>query len=87
VNLLSISNLFFGLGSGIIFILNIAIFALCVWAIIDAAVHSKSVWEGAGQNKVLWITLLVVFTILFRFVGVILAIYYLAAVRPKLEGR
>jgi hypothetical protein len=83
----SISNLFYGLGSGIFLLINLVMFAVCVWAIIDAAVHRREQWASSGHSKAMWITLIVVFTIFFRVVGVVLAIYYLAAIRPKVEGR
>ena len=82
----SLFNLFFGLGSGILFIASLIAFAVCVWAIADAAVRPKIKWESAQQSKALWITLIVVFMILYRFAGVFFAIVYLVYIRPKVEA-
>ena len=68
-----------GLGAPEIIILFImlAVFVIPIWGIVDAAVRPTPVWTAAGQNKVLWIVL--------QFVlGILGAIIYFAAIRPKL---
>jgi hypothetical protein len=57
--------------------------ALPIWAIVDAARRPDEVWTAAGQNKTLWIVLLAVFTVTCG-AGWIVAIIYVASVRPKL---
>jgi Na+-transporting NADH:ubiquinone oxidoreductase subunit NqrE len=57
--------------------------ALPIWAIVDAAGRPDAVWTAAGQNKVLWIVLIAALTVTCG-AGWIVAIVYLAAIRPKL---
>ncbi|MFA5892332.1 MAG: PLDc N-terminal domain-containing protein [Actinomycetota bacterium] len=56
----------------------IAMGALPIWGIIDAAVRPESLWQGANQNKVVWILVQI-------FLGVIGSIVYFSAIRPKLK--
>lgn len=54
--------------------------ALPLWAIVDAATRPDWAWTAAGQSKVLWIILPIVGSL--SCVGWILAIVYLAVIRP-----
>ncbi|MHB1172427.1 MAG: hypothetical protein ACYCZY_08010 [Lacisediminihabitans sp.] len=60
-------------------IVAIAFFVLPLYCIIDAASHSSENFEKADSNKTLWIVLPFVF-------GILAAIVYLVAVRPKLKA-
>ena len=60
-------------------IVAIAFFALPLYCIIDAASRSSEDFERADSNKTLWIVLPFVF-------GILAAIVYLVAVRPKLKA-
>lgn len=60
-------------------IVAITFFVLPLYCIIDAASRSSEVFERADSNKTLWIVLPFVF-------GILAAIVYLAAVRPKLKA-
>jgi drug/metabolite transporter superfamily protein YnfA len=55
-----------------------------IWGIVDAAGRPDFAWERAGQNKTLWIALQAV-GMLVCF-GWILAVVYLAAIRPKVRA-
>ncbi|MHB1209142.1 MAG: hypothetical protein ACYC1I_05485 [Acidimicrobiales bacterium] len=55
-----------------------AFFALPLYCIIDAESRSSEDFERADNNKTLWIVLPFVF-------GILAAIVYLVAVRPKLK--
>ena len=50
-----------------------------IWGIIDAAVRPESQWSEADQSKVLWIVLQVIG-------GIVAAIAYFVAIRPKLKA-
>ena len=60
-------------------IVAIAFFVLPLYCIIDAASRSSVDFERADSNKTLWIVLPFVF-------GILAAIVYLVAVRPKLKA-
>jgi len=59
--------------------------AVPIWAIVDAASHSNAAFHAAGSSKTTWIVVITVFTVLFDFVGLILAIFYLAVTRPRVR--
>ena len=67
----------------IILVVAVVALALPIWAIVDAASRPDAVWAATGQNKVLWIVLIAVLTVLCG-VGWIIALVYLLAIRPKL---
>jgi hypothetical protein len=54
---------------------------LPIWGIADAASRPEWAWQQSGQNKVLWVVLQAVATLLC--LGWVLAIVYLAAIRPQ----
>jgi hypothetical protein len=58
---------------------------LALWALIDAATRPDDAFKRAGQNKVVWIILPIVGLVLLGFVGGIIGIVYLAAIRPKVR--
>jgi hypothetical protein len=67
------------------FILLGATLAIGIWAIADAARRPAAAWQSLGRNRTLWVALLVVATVFARLLGLPLAIYYLAFMRPKLQ--
>lgn len=52
---------------------------LPIWGIIDAAIRPGSQWRQSNQSKVLWV-------VLQLFLGIVGAIAYFAAIRPKLKA-
>lgn len=52
---------------------------LPLWGIIDAAIRPDAAWAAAGQNKVVWVLVQI-------FLGVLGAIAYFVAIRPKLKA-
>jgi hypothetical protein len=57
-----------------------------IWGIIDAASRPDKQWEGIGNSKGLWIVLMELGAFLCLPLGLIVSIYYLAVMRPKLEA-
>jgi hypothetical protein len=53
-------------------------FVLWIWALVDAVQRSDADWEQAGQNKLVWILILI-------FLGLIGSLIYLFVARPQLE--
>ncbi len=70
----------FGLGIGLISL------GVVIWGVVDAATRPDPAWVAAGQNKVLWIVLQAVGFVVLPPAGIVLAIVYLAAVRPKVAS-
>ena len=54
------------------------LFAIFVWALVDALRRSDAEWEAAGQSKVLW-------AILIAVLGFLGAALYFFIPRPDLE--
>ena len=67
---------------GIFFLLfgaiAIAGFVFWIWSLVDAIQRPDAEWEQAGQNKLVWILVLI-------FIGFIGSIIYLLVARPSLE--
>ena len=66
----------------VIILAVLASVAIPIWGIIDAAQRPQAAWDAAGQNKTLWIVLQAA-GLFFCGIGTILAIVYLAAIRPQ----
>ena len=67
-------------------VVGAALIALPVAGIIDAARRPVLQWTRVGMNRMTWIALMGVGTVLgFGVLGVVAAIEYLMSVRPKLE--
>jgi len=69
----------FGLFFLLFGIVALAGFAFWVWSLVDAIQRPDAEWEQAGQNKLVWILVLI-------FVGFIGSIIYLLVARPPLEN-
>jgi heme/copper-type cytochrome/quinol oxidase subunit 2 len=69
-----------GIGLVFLFLLVFGLlgFGLWIWALVDAVQRSDADWEQAGQNKLVWVLILI-------FLGVIGALVYLVVARPRLE--
>ena len=59
-------------------VMALAGFAFWVWSLVDAIQRSDAEWEQAGQNKLIWILILI-------FLGFLGALIYLFVARPRLE--
>jgi hypothetical protein len=60
--------------------------AVTIWALVDAISRPSGAFAAAGSNKALWITLIIVFWLLTGIVGPILAVVYLASIRPRVRA-
>ena len=67
-------------------VLAIVALGICIWAIADAASRSSGAFAAAGSNKVMWIALIAVFYFVTGIIGVILAVVYLASIRPRIRA-
>jgi hypothetical protein len=56
----------------------VAGFAIWIWALVDALRRPTSDWEGARQNQIVWVLVIV----LTNLIG---AVIYLLVARPQLD--
>ncbi|MCP4227119.1 MAG: hypothetical protein GY773_27560 [Actinomycetia bacterium] len=54
-------------------------FIFWIWSLLDALRRPDADWEQAGQNKLVWVLVLI-------FIGFIGSIIYLLVARPALEN-
>ena len=74
-------------GPDIFFILIVLVgTAVTIWAVADAISRPGGAFAAAGSNKALWITLIIAFWLLTGIVGPILAVVYLANIRPRVRA-
>lgn len=66
------------LGFGAFGILAVAGFALWIWALVNSLSKPDAVWEAAGQNKIVWLLVII-------FLGFIGAILYALIAKPQLD--
>ena len=63
---------------GVFRILAVAGFALWIWASVNSLSKPDAVWEAAGQNKIVWLLVII-------FLGFIGAILYALIAKPQLD--
>jgi len=68
----------------IVVLLGVVPLALSIWGLVDASSRPDWAWQRSGQSRTLWIVLLAV-SLPMCFVGAVLALVYLLAVRPQLS--
>lgn len=66
----------------LIILISFAPLALVIWGVVDAASRPDRAWEQSGQNRVLWIVLMVA-GLFVCYLGAIAALVYLLAIRPQ----
>jgi len=57
-----------------------------LWAIVDALSRPSGAFKAAGSSKGMWVALILVFWLLTGLIGVVLAVVYLAAIRPRVRA-
>lgn len=75
-------------GVDVVFLLVVLVVGLAIplWAIIDAASRSSGAFLAARSSKALWISLILAGWLLTGIVGSVLAIFYLASIRPRVRA-
>jgi hypothetical protein len=54
-----------------------------IWALADVGAKPSAAFDAAGSSKGRWLALIIVFWVLTGIVGLVLAIVYMASVRPR----
>ena len=67
-------------------VLALVALGICIWAIADAASRPTGAFAAAGSNKAMWIALIAVFYFLTGVIGTVLAVVYLANIRPRVRA-
>lgn len=62
-----------------------ALSVIVIWGIVDAAIRPDWAWQRAGQNKVLWILLMLFGLLCCGIVGLVSAVIYLASIRQQVR--
>ncbi len=65
-------------------VVALASVGVTIWAIVDACRHSEVAWSRIGQSRPLWVVLLAGGWLVTVIGGLLLALVYLFAVRPRL---
>ncbi len=75
-----------GIPQGLLIAIAIVLSVIALWAIIDAITRPAAAFEQVGQTKPMWLVLLILTGLMCGPIGTVVAIYYLASVRPKLKS-
>lgn len=71
---------------GALLVIGLAMLAVKIWALVDAAIHPDAAYRAAGKwSKTAWLLILAI-GLLLSWIGLIAAIVYLVDVRPALRG-
>jgi hypothetical protein len=76
----------FGFDGLILVVVTLVGVAVPLWAIIDALIRPAAAFRAAGSSKALWVTLVLVLWLLTGVLGLLLAVVYLAAIRPRVRA-
>ncbi len=86
VVLLVAAVMFFGSIVGLAATAILASLGVIIWGIVDAAGRSDDAWTVAGQSKTLWIAIQAAGFLFCGVGGLVMALVYLAAIRPKVQA-
>lgn len=73
----------FGAPELLVILMAVPIFS--IWALIDALVRPDVAWQRSGQTKAVW-AVVIALTIPLCFVGMVIALVYLIAIRPQVAA-
>jgi len=75
-----------GVDGIIVFVIALVGLVVPLWAVVDAISRPSPAFKAAGSSKGMWVALILVFWLLTGLIGVVLAIVYLAAIRPRVRA-
>jgi hypothetical protein len=70
----------------IVFVIALVGLVVPLWAVVDAISRPSPAFKAAGSSKGMWVALILVFWLLTGLIGVVLAVVYLAAIRPRVRA-
>jgi hypothetical protein len=77
---------FWGFYVALIWVGLLAGLVVPLWAVIDAISRPTPAFAAAGSSKAIWLTLMLVFWFFTIFIGLVLAVVYLASIRPRVRA-
>ncbi len=80
------TGLIFGSGGLLVLVIALASLVVPIWALIDSISRPSGAFAAAGSSKGMWIALIVVSWLLTGIIGVVLAVVYLASIRPRVRA-
>jgi len=75
-----------GVDGIIVFVIALVGLVVPLWAVVDAISRPSPAFKAAGSSKGMWVALILVFWLLTGLIGVVLAVVYLAAIRPRVRA-
>jgi hypothetical protein len=78
--------------TGALLVINLAIFVVKVWALVDAAIRPEAAYVASGkQTKTFWLVVLAVavlsgFLGFLSIIGLVAALVYIVDVRPRVRA-
>jgi hypothetical protein len=81
-----VTGLIFGGGGLLVLVIALASLVVPIWALIDSISRPSGAFTAAGSSKGMWIALIVVSWLLTGIIGVVLAVVYLASIRPRVRA-
>jgi hypothetical protein len=76
----------FGADGLIILVVALVGIVVPIWAVVDAISRPGAAFTTARSSKGMWLALILVFWIFTGVIGLILAIVYLASIRPRVAA-
>jgi hypothetical protein len=76
----------FGADGLIILVVALVGLVVPIWAVVDASSRPGAAFTAAGSSKGMWLALILVFWIFTGVIGLILAVVYLASIRPRVRA-
>jgi hypothetical protein len=76
----------FGLDLFVLLFVLVVGLVIPIWAIVDAVSRPSGAFSAAGSSKPMWIVLIVVGWLVTGLIGIILAVVYLASIRPRVRA-
>jgi hypothetical protein len=76
----------FGLDLLVVLVFLVVGLVIPVWAIVDAASRPSGAFAAADSSKTMWIVLIVIGWLVTGLIGIVLAVVYLASIRPRVRA-
>jgi hypothetical protein len=70
----------------VLFSFTVAWIVALVWGFVDVVRRPSAAFKTAGSSKRMWVALLAVFGVLLPYIGAIVALVYMLAVRPRIRA-
>ena len=68
----------------VVVLIGLALLAFTVWVVVDILKHDNDEFMVIGQNRAIWLVLVIGFTLACGPASVLFSAYYLVKIRPQL---